>query len=569
MARIKSISTVKQKRKAYNLQVQKNRNYFAEGVLVKNSEKPLPPYGNCNLLSVNMEMFSSDADEFKNQLRQLVPFLVRLSDNVVEYELYYNLSPVEEQRRIVQELREVGLGITNLHGWLLRDNLQYDSDEAIEKSEEFMKWYAYNVFMSSIVLGEEKGDAPAFDEMQNMEDLMYSSYIRNIVNEFFDGDPNKIKTMRNMAHMSIAPTGSLSSTFPTPCIASGIEPIIGPYYWRRTRAVNKGEWDYYFVIPDRIKDYLLSIIPREQQEDREYVEDIKGSMLDNDGKEGMRFIEVYKRYISDEFFKFAHQIDYNKKVELLGKLYNWVDAAISCTFNLPYSSTHEDVRQIYLDAYEKGVRAVSVYREGSREGILIFEDPVSHKKRYSTDENFCGERPEDITYHCAPKRSESLTCDIHHTTVKGEKWLVLVGLFNGKPYELFAGEQEDLFLPKSVKEGTINKNGKGIYNLEISTRKTEVEYKDIADKLMSAEQRALTRMISTCLRHGVPTEFITKQLKKSKDDITDFASAVSRVLSRYETGLMLEKEDCPECGNPMAVVENCKKCLVCETSKCE
>ncbi|MFW6122239.1 MAG: hypothetical protein ACOC80_15255, partial [Petrotogales bacterium] len=210
-----------------------------------------------------------------------------------------------------------------------------------------------------------------------------------------------------------------------------------------------------------------------------------------------------------------------------------------------------------MDAYEKGVRAVSVYREGSREGILIFEDPVTHKNKYSKENQLCIDRPEDIIYNCAPKRPKELDCNIHHTTVKGEKWLVLVGLLNSKPYEVFAGQDDELALPKSVENGIIEKNGKGKYNLAVKIRKREVEHKDIANVLMSAEQRSLTRMLSTSLRHGVPVEFITDQLKKSKEDITDFASAVSRVLSKYETEGILEGEKCPNCGEPMVKEEGC------------
>lgn len=531
------------------------------------AEKPLSPYNGCNLLSINMEMFSTNSEEFKEQLKKFVPSLVRLSDNVITYELSNNLSPVEEQKEILSKMREIGLGLTNLHGWLLKDNIQYDSDEAIEKVEEFIKYYAYYVFLASIELGKEKGNAPAFEEIKDVKDLMYSTYFSNIVNEFFDGDPYKVKYMRNMANMSLAPTGSLSSIFPSPCISSGIEPVIGPYYWRRTRAVNKGTWDYYFVIPDKVKEYVLNFINNE--EDYNKLNEFYGSILDNDGKIGKELIEIMNKYVSENFFKPAHQIDPMKKIELLSKLYNWVDAGISCTFNLPVNTTQEDVKNIYLEAYRKGVRAVSVYREGSREGILIFEDPITHKRKYSDDNpSLCLQRPEDIVYHCAPKRPDELHCEIHHTTVKGEKWLVLIGMFDGKPYELFAGEKEDLAIPQTVKEGTIVKNGKSTYNLQIRTRKTEVEFKDIADQLMSAEQRALTRMISTCLRHGVPVEFITKQLKKSKNDITDFASAVSRILSRYETGLLEEQNNCPNCGDPMVKAEGCMKCMNCLYSRC-
>ena len=207
MAKVKSIKILDKKESVYNLQVRKNHNYFVEGVLVKNSEKPLSAYNICNLLSMNMEMFSINESEYKKELETIVPYLVRLSDNVIEYELQNNLSPVEEQKLILSKTREIGMGITNLHGWLLKNNIQYDSDEAIEKSENFMKWYSYYVFMASVYLGKEKGNAPAFDELKDVSDLMESTYFKNIVNKFFDGDPTKIKSMRNMAHVSIAPTG--------------------------------------------------------------------------------------------------------------------------------------------------------------------------------------------------------------------------------------------------------------------------------------------------------------------------------------------------------------------------
>lgn len=145
--------------------------------------------------------------------------------------------------------------------------------------------------------------------------------------------------------------------------------------------------------------------------------------------------------------------------------------------------------------------------------------------------------------------------------------MVIMGMLNGSPYELFAGEQEDLYLPKSVKDGIIKKNGGGKYSLVVHIRKNEVEYKDIANSLMSSEQRAITRMISLSLRHGAPIEFITSQLKKSKDDITDFASAVSRVLDKYSSDIDVS-EECPVCGEPMMKQEGCIKCVSCYYSRC-
>lgn len=284
------------------------------------SEKPLAGYSVCNLLSINMEMYSNNEEEYKKQLEETVPYLVRLSDNVVEYELQHNLSPVKEQKEILEKLREIGMGLTNVHGWLLKDNIQYDSDEAIEKTENFMKWYAYNVFKASMELGKEKGNAPAFDEIEDKSFLMESTYFKNIVNEFFDGDISKIKYMRNMAHMSIAPSGSISNSFPKPCISSGIEPIIAPYYWRRTRAMKRGDWDYYFVIPERVKEYILTQMDKNSN-DYSKLYQFSGSIEDNDGKIGLELIEIIKKYVSSDFFKPAQEVDYNKKIDLMAGVY--------------------------------------------------------------------------------------------------------------------------------------------------------------------------------------------------------------------------------------------------------
>lgn len=531
------------------------------------SEKSLPKYGICNLGSINMETFSTNPEEYKQQLEYICPLLVRLQDDVIQYELDYNKSPIPQQKWILEQTREIGLGLTNLHGWLLKQELQYDSDEAIDKVEEFFKHYAYYIFRASIELGKEKGNAPAFDKISSKDLYENSIYFKNIVDEFYNGDYNEVKYLRNLAHISLAPTGSLSNSFSIPCISSGIEPIIAPWYWRKTRAISKGTYDYYFVIPERVKNYILSYIS-EDTEDYKQINEFNGSILDNDGKIGKQLIEIINKYVSESFFKPAHEINPYKKIKLLSRLYKWVDAAISCTFNLPVTATKEDVKNIYMTAYERGVRAVSVYREGSREGILIFEDPLTHKNKYEKQNILCSERPEDIIYHCAPKRPIELQCDIHHCSVKGEKWLVIIGLFNEKPYELFAGEKADLHLPQTVKDGIIKKNGSGRYALNFFTRKNEVEYKDIADTLMSSEQKALTRMISLSLRHGTPIEFVTDQLKKAKGDITDFASVVSRVLSKYESNILLNSEICPNCGEPMTKHEGCILCMNCSYSKC-
>ena len=536
------------------------------------SEKPLSAFGVCNLLSINMEMFSTDTNEYKKELEFIIPYLVRLSDNVVTYELENNLSPIPEQRVMVENLREIGMGATNIHGWFLKQNLAYDSSKAIKAAEDFFKYYAYNVFKSSMGLGKEKGNAKAFDLVKDKKEFMNSIYFNNIVTEFFNGDPIKIKNLRNMAHMSIAPSGSISNSFPTPCISSGIEPVIGLYYWRRTRAVENGVYVHYFVIPNRLKEYILNKIDKNSEDYLIFMK-FSGSERDDDGTVGKKLIEIINKYIPTGFFKFAHEINYRKKINLMASVYKWVDAAISCTYNLPSSSTFEDVEAIYMEAYKKGIRAVSVYVDGSREGVLIFDDPITNKSKFERKTSICSKRPEYIQLNCAPKRHEILECNIHQTSIKGEMWIVLVGMLYDLPFEIFCGQAEELYIPKSCKKGKIIKRGHGKYSLEIMIRKSPIEYKDLAQVLMTDEERSLTRLLSLNLRHGIPLQFISEQLKKSNGGITTFSTVISRVLSHYiknsDYVYKVSQKKCPECGkNTMIFKGGCFECIDCGYSKC-
>jgi len=557
----------------YDLINSTNKTFTANGLVISNSEKPLPPYGVCNLASINMEMFSTNEKEYKKELENIIPHLVRLSDNVVTYELKNKLSPIEKQAFMVKNLREIGMGITNLHGWLLKQDTAYDSDEAIEKTENFFKYYAYIVFKSSMELGKEKGNAPAFDLVEDKTEFMNSIYFKNIVNEFFNGDVINITNMRNMAHMSIAPTGSLSNSFPTPCISSGVEPVIGLYYWRKTRAINTDvSYTYYFVIPNRLKDFILNKMDK-NTDDYKQLDKFPGSLQDDDGKIGKSLIKIISKYLEDGFFKPAHEINYLKKIKLMSKLYNWVDAAISCTYNLSSFATVKDVETIYMEAYKQGVRAVSVYVDGCRSGILIFESPVEDRNKAIAKDFFCAERPDRILLNCAPKRPKEIECNIHQVSIKGEVWTVLVGLLNGLPFEIFCGQAEELYIPKNCKQGKIIKQGKSKYSLEVMIRKSMIEYKNLAYVLMTNNERALTRLLSLNLRHGIPLQFIVDQLKKSNGDITAFATAISRVLSIYikEINYLYKKGEktCPVCGKETMMFRGgCMECIECKYSKC-
>lgn len=522
------------------------------------SEKFLPPYGICNLASINMEMFSSD--NYMEELERVVPVMVRLADAVIDYELENNLSPLPEQKWILEQTREIGCGITNIHGWLLKQNLAYDSEEGIDKVAIFWREYAALVFKTSVDLGKEKGNAPAYDIVVPKV-FMGSIYYENVINHYYGGVP--VETMRNMAHMSIAPTGSLSNTFPKPCVSSGIEPITAPYYWRKTRIQDRNKYQYYFVIPNRVQEFILNNLEKDS-EDYNKMSEFSGSILDEDGTIGKSFIDIIERNLPKGFLKPSHEIDYRQKIKLMSYIYEWMDASISCTYNLPKTATIEDVKNIYLESYENKTRAVSVYVEGSREGILLTEFPKDEK-------TICNEnRPIDICYNCAPKRPKELPCNIHQITAKGEKWVVLVGMFNDKPFEIFCGSLEDIYLPQKCNEGFLIKQGNGKYSLQVKIRNSDVLYDDIAGVLMSDNEKALTRLLSLNLRHGVYIQFIVDQLKKSKGGITSFSTAISRVLGKYMVDYVMKDNKCPMCGkSSLSFEEGCIKCLECEYSRCD
>lgn len=562
----------------YDFTVRGNNNFFCSDILVHNcSEKPLPPYGSCLLGSLNMGMFPTNPFEYKPLLNQKVHNLVRMIDCAITYEIDNKRYGVPEQKTIMELTREIGLGFTNLHQWFINAGVQYDSDEAIHMIEEFMSWYAFFAVEASVALAKEKGPAKAYDELGfDNETLMGSSFFRNIVNGFYGGDWRNVGNLRNLALMSIAPTGTLSLIFPKTCISSGAEPGM-PAHWRKTRAMSKGEYEWYFILPGFIKDELLYVINNTAgapaTEDLAFITNVGEATPDNGGELGIEVLRIIEHYLGKGTFKPAHDIDPMKKIRMMSKIYQYVDAAVSITYNVPVETTAKQIEEIYMEAWLQGVRAVSVYREGSREGILVFEPPedtVVSKKSY------CETRPDGIVFNCAPKRSQDMPCEIHHCKVQGRSWIALVGMHEGYPYEMFAGEcHEDMYVPSTVKNGILRKNGTA-YSLIIPIRGTEVEYKNVALTFMNANYRSLTRMISLALRHGVRPVFITDQLKKADEGITEFSSVVSRVLNKYMKRLDFsykankDKDTCSICGGTDWISESgCKKCASCGQGKCD
>jgi ribonucleoside-diphosphate reductase alpha chain len=249
---------------------------------------------------------------------------------------------------------------------------------------------------------------------------------------------------------------------------------------------------------------------------------------------------------------------------------------MSVTYNIPENATPETVESIYVEGWRKGVKSIAVYRDKSRMGVIEFEPPPIVEKRFSPETD--NGNPKTIEIHKAPKRKQLLPCDIFHVKVQTKKFIVIVGILNGHPYEVFAGEQKEIEIPSSIKFGVVERSGSRRYNLYCS-EKPQTEWKEdleldgvlkIRNIIKQFDNEAYadtTRLVSTCLRHGVPISTIIDQLDKTESVITSFGKALMRVLKVFLTE-SVPAGICSECGGPTVRESGCIRCLDCNLSKC-
>ena len=520
----------------------------ANGVWTHNSEKLMYPDSTCVLASINMGNFSSKQAKYLKEIIVIGESITRFLDNAISYELAKNKYPIPEQEYVIRMLREIGVGITNMHAWLLKQDLPYDSDCAIDCVEEFVKQLSFICYKTSQDLGEEKGNFEAFMRT----DFIKSPFIKRLMKSF---PALKFNTMRNSMILSIAPTGSLSLTFSKPAMSTGIEPMPGFYYWKRSRT--SGQWKWYFIVPLAVRLYL---------ESKGINLTVGESTEDPDGKIGESVIELIKNNVNTELTKPAHLIDPLKKVELMGKVAKWIDSSISTTYNMDESATPEVVEKIYTQAWKEEIKSVAVYRDKSRQGVIEFEPPPVVESRFSDKMEIL--RPEKIEHRCAPKRPSKLPCDVHNVTVKGKKWTVIVGLLNDEPFEVFAGLNEEITIPAKLSHGFLVKRD-GRYDLEIPFGDDVLQFKNVSKLFINDEQSSWTRLVSLNLRTGTHVQFVIEQLKKSSGSINDFSSAIARVLKKYERPIVKRLIKCPQCGAEELSYNGCTKCLKCGWERCE
>ena len=534
-------------------------------------EIPLSPYDSCRLMVVNLTSFiqnpfTSNARFDYERFSSVVWKAQRLMDDLVDLEIECVdriLEKIEKdpQPQHVKQIewdlwhkikaagrngRRTGLGITGLGDALAALNVRYGSQLSVEMTAAIYQHLAMGAHKSSCQLAVERGAFPVFDYNKEKD----HPYLNRVMNACGTATQDQWRKTgrRNIALTTTAPVGSVSCLTRT---TSGIEPAFMLSYKRR-RKITQGDLtsrhDYTDPMGDRWQEYTV------------YHHWFK-KWMDITGKSDPQE--------SPYWGGTANDIDWEKSVDIQAAAQLWIDHSISKTCNLPNSATKETVNDVYMRAWKTGCKGFTVYRDGCRTGVLVAVDEPKKETKKVEDGRL------------VPKRPKSLQCDIHRANVRNgetsESWLVLVGLSDDKPYEVFCGIPENIEIPKKYRTGTLVKNGKrdGVttYNLQVPVGDDDnLVFKDIINLFDNPTQGAFTRTISLALRHGVPLHYVVEQLQKDKNsDMFSFARVISRVLKGYiKDGTKSTEKGCPECGNPELVYqEGCLSCKSCGHSKCK
>ena len=511
-------------------------------------EIPLSAYDSCRLISLNLKHLVTNAFTDKaafdfNKLKQIVAVGMRLSDDLVELELeklqnIRNVADSEDEKVLWTKLydaaangRRTGLGTHGLADAVARMNLSYDSDEAVTLIEQIYEIVRDTAYTESCYLAQERGAFPAF----NWEIESNNAYIQRL--------PQEIQALiqttgrRNISILTNAPTGSVSIMSQT---SSGLEPVFKNFYIRRRKLSHNElgvEPDFVDDLGDRWLEYKVF-----HHNVREY-------------------LNLMKTEDIPSFFVESDSIDWSQRVVIQAAIQKSIDHSISSTINLPKGTSPEVVGKLYQQGWKMGLKGITVYVDGSRTGVLLTE---SEK-----------EKKEVFPQYSAPRRPEELECDIHHTTIKGEKWAIVVGLYEGKPYELMGGRSDLIEIPRSRVTGFLVKHRfktkNSVYDLRIGTNGDTVIVKDLVKTFDNPNHSAFTRMISLGLRHGANIQYVVEQLQKDKDsDMFSFSRCIARILKNYiPDGQEATEKTCPECGEDgLVYVEGCVTCTSCGFAKC-
>jgi ribonucleoside-diphosphate reductase alpha chain len=543
----------------YDIEVRDNHNFFANNVLVHNcGEQILPIGGVCLLGSINLTQFI----DFKNKtwnyskLEELIPIVVRMMDNVNDK----TYVPLESQRQGLKNKRRIGLGIMGYGSALMMLKVRYGSEKALKLTDDLMSFIANKAYQSSALLSKEKGSFPLYEE----ENYLNSNFVKTLLPETIA--LIKKYGIRNSHLLSIQPTGN-SSVFANN-ISGGLEPIfltiyirtsIFPYAPEGLFIPNHIDWNNKTYVSDTewtwIKEGDDSLLRTEFDGYIWKFDKSRGLLRETVVKDyAVRFLESIGEWDENgDYVATTSNLSINEHVKTMEVLAKYIDSAMSKTINIPNNYTFEDFKGLYIDLYNTGViKGGTTYRAGTMASVLASTTATETENKFPKTN--------------APKRPKTLDCDVHHLSSGGDKWIVLVGLYEKDPYEVFAFKKKNVNLSDKIKFGKLTKAKQGRYDLELDSFSLE----NIKEHFESDEQEALTRLISTSLRHGADINFIYQQLQKSEGTIVSFSKAISRTLKKYLKDDMFGTQDCVNCQGKGTLVmqEGCYVCISCGGSKC-
>ena len=546
-------------------------------------EIPLCPYDSCRLLAINLysyvdQPFTEEARFDFDKFREHVHYAQRIMDDIVDLESEkidgilakvnadpedFELKRVELKlweniKRKTEQGRRTGIGITAEGDMLAALNLGFGSDNAIDFAVEVQKVLAIEAYRSSVNLARDRG---AFS-MYNAQREKDNPFIQRIR----EADPKLYEEMvvtgrRNLALLTIAPTGTTSLMSQT---TSGIEPVFRPVY-RRRRKVNPSDpetkvsfvdeigdsWEEFNVFHHKFMDWL-----KIKGYDTEAVKSYSEEQID----------ELVK--VSPYYKSTSNDIDWVAKVRMQGEIQKWVDHSISVTVNLPADIPESTVAEVYRTAWESGCKGITVYREGSREGVLL--------KAAEKNKN------EDTTpshSHSAHKRPPILEAELLRFKNSQEDWIAFVGMLDGHPYEIFTGRAEDdtLVIPKSITHGRIIKvktEGGARYDFQYTDKYGNPCTVGGLSYMFDKEFWNYAKLISGVLRHGMPIPYVVnlvESLRLDSENINSWKTGVARALKQFikDCTRAPQGERCENCNSESLVYqEGCLICLECGHSKC-
>jgi ribonucleoside-diphosphate reductase alpha chain len=543
-------------------------------------EIPLCPYDSCRLIALNLysyvdNPFTPQASFNYELFRTHAALAQRIMDDIIDLEMekidmiLEKIKSDPESDNIKQTERELwekiksktakgrrtGVGITAEGDMIAAMGLRYGTPEATDFSENIHKTLAISCYGSSVNMAKERGAFEIYDTEREKNNPF--------INRLKDADPGLYEEMkkygrRNIACLTIAPTGTTSLMSQT---TSGIEPVFRPVYKRR-RKVNPNDLSARvdFVDPEgnSFEEFIVF--------HHKFVTWMEANGFDTTKNYTQE--EIDELVAKSPYYKAtANDVDWLEKVRMQGRIQKWVDHSISVTINLPNDVSEELVNDLYIEAWKCGCKGCTVYRDGSRTGVL-----VETKKEEKPAP--CNCYPE-IT----PKRPKELECDVVRFQNNKEKWIAFVGLLNGRPYEIFTGlldDEDGLMLPKSVTTGKIIRNyheetGVKTYDFQFTNKYGyKITIEGLSHKF-NPEFWNYAKLISGVLRYGMPIDQIVRlvgSLQLNNESINNWKMGVERALKKYIPDGADTGQKCPQCGQPLTFTEGCMKCNSCGYSKC-